>query len=81
MRKDTKSKGFQNQRLKLRTAATIAIMAALLAIALLAWSLLNNFKIALLGLAGLALFLFGIVRGSINRWPRSLPFPVVAGIG
>ena len=37
--------------------------------------------VALTGLAGLMLFLFGMVRAGIERWSRSLPFLAVAGLG
>ena len=64
-----------------RGAALIAIGAALAVIVMLAWLLVDMLALVALALAGQVLLVFGVVRASVVRWPRSAPFLALVGGG
>jgi diacylglycerol kinase family enzyme len=66
-----------------RAAALVALVAGLAALAVLVWLLLDHFQLLALALAGQVLLLFGLIRGSLLRWPRSAGYLALAvgGLG
>ena len=64
-----------------RTAAAIALGTGVAILAVLVWHLVESFWPLVLALAGLALLVFGLLRASVNRWPRLVPYLAVAVAG
>lgn len=66
---------------KQRSAALVALVAAVAAFAVWVWILLDDFQLLVLAQLGLMLLVFGMLRAAVSHWPRSVLYLAVGLVG